>query len=153
MNSMKHITINFSLIFSLILGLTCVSEHSAVAIEKDQEILETAYLVGVDDVLDIIVLRPEELASTVTVAPDGTISFPYIGNIKVSDLSLNAIQTNIQQLLSDGFMKYPVLTVTLRESRSKKFFVYGEVMRPGSYPKEEMKKVIEISLNIGCKIG
>ena len=150
MKTTKQIVINFCLIFALIGAITYLSEHSAVAIEKDEKIVKTEYLVGVDDILDIIVLKPEEIANTVTVAPDGTISFPYIGNIKVSDMSLTAIQENIQNLLSDGFMKYPVLTVTLRESRSKKFFVYGEVMRPGSYPMEENTTVLRaISISGG----
>lgn len=91
------------------------------------------YIVGIDDVLDISVLQPEKLFVTVTVAPDGTISFPYVGNVPVQAKTLTQIQEEVQARLSDGFMKYPVVSVALRESRSRKFFVYGEVMRPGTY--------------------
>ncbi|MDD4202349.1 MAG: polysaccharide export protein [Candidatus Omnitrophica bacterium] len=142
MNSIKQLLMSTCLGLILVLGLTFVSVNTSYAIENEQEIIAKQYLVGVDDVLDIVVLRPEEIANTVTVAPDGTISFPYIGNIKVSDMSLNDIQADIQERLSNGFMKYPVLTVTLRESRSKKFFVYGEVMRPGPYPMEDNTTVL-----------
>jgi len=47
------------------------------------------------------------------------------------------IKETIEGRLADGYMKYPVVSVTLRESRSKKFFVYGEVARPGSYTLDE----------------
>jgi polysaccharide export outer membrane protein len=40
-------------------------------------------------------------------------------------------------------MKYPVVSVALKESRSRKFFVYGEVMRPGSFPLEENMSVLK----------
>jgi len=100
------------------------------------------YAVGIDDVLDIAVLQPEKVAVTVTVSPDGAITFPYIGNVSVKGLSLAKVQDDIQSRLADGYMKYPVVTVSLKESRSRKFFVYGEVMRPGTYPIEENMSVL-----------
>jgi len=95
--------------------------------------VQAAYTVGVDDVLDINILQPEPLAATVTVAPDGSVNFPYIGNVKVKGASLENIQKEVQARLADGYMKYPVVSVALKETRSKKFFVYGEVVKPGTY--------------------
>lgn len=94
------------------------------------------YRVGVDDVLDITVIKPETIASTVTVAPDGAITFPYIGNVKAKGMTLPGIQIEVQKRLAD-YMEFPVVSVILRETRSKKFVIYGEVSRPGSYPVEE----------------
>lgn len=91
------------------------------------------YVIGTDDVLDLSVLQPEKLFVTVTVAPDGSVSFPYIGSVKAKDLTLTALQQDIQARLANGYMKYPVVSVALREARSRKFFVYGEVIRPGTY--------------------
>jgi polysaccharide export outer membrane protein len=39
-------------------------------------------------------------------------------------------------------MKYPVVSVSLKESRSKKFFVYGEVNKPGTYIMEDNMSVL-----------
>jgi len=91
------------------------------------------YVVGVDDILDINILKPEILPNIVTVSPNGAINFPYIGNVTVKGMTLTQVQNEIQKRLSDGYMKFPVVSVSLRESRSKKFFVYGEVMKPGTY--------------------
>ncbi|HOU36536.1 MAG TPA: polysaccharide biosynthesis/export family protein [Candidatus Omnitrophota bacterium] len=91
------------------------------------------YVVGVDDVLDISVLQPEKLLSTVVVSPDGSIAFPYIGSVIVKGQTLSQVQRTIESKLADGYMKYPIVSVALKESRSRKFFVYGEVNKPGTY--------------------
>jgi len=101
------------------------------------------YLVGINDILQIDILRPEALTAMETVTPDGAISFPYIGTVMVKGKTLNQIQQLIQSKLADGYMKYPVVTVSLKESRSKKFFVYGEVVHPGSYPIEPNTTVLK----------
>jgi polysaccharide export outer membrane protein len=95
------------------------------------------YRVGVDDVISITILRPENFETTVTVSPDGFITFPYIGTVKVKEKTLDEIRDSIQSELADGVMKYPVVLVTLKESRSRKFFVYGEVSKPGAYQLED----------------
>ncbi len=109
-----------------------------------------AYTVGVDDILSITVTRPESIEKEVTVAPDGAISFPYIGAIYVKGKSLAEIQNDVVSALSDGYMKYPLVTVTLVQSLSRKFFVYGEVVKPGNYPMQENTTVLRaISISGG----
>ena len=95
------------------------------------------YRVGVGDILEISVLQPEPIMNLSPVASDGTITFPYIGNVSVKGMLLGDVQNDIQKRLADGYMKYPVVSITLKESRSRKFFVYGEVMRPGTFPLED----------------
>lgn len=97
---------------------------------------EERYTIGVNDVLDIAVLQPDKLSTRVTVAPDGTISFPFIGDVRIKGMTPSEVQEVIQQRLADGYMKYPVVAVSLFESRSRNFYVYGEVVQPGSYPLE-----------------
>src|SRR5262245_57177063 len=59
------------------------------------------YMVGVDDILDIGVIKPETIAYTVTVSPDGAITFPYIGNVRVQGHTLSTIQDEVQKRLAD----------------------------------------------------
>jgi polysaccharide export outer membrane protein len=105
--------------------------------------VKAEYIVGVDDVMDISILQPEKMLITVTVAPDGTINVPYIGSQEVKGMTLSAIQDDIQKKLADGYMKYPVVAVFLKESRSMKFFVYGEVIKPGTYLIDENTTVLK----------
>jgi polysaccharide export outer membrane protein len=106
---------------------------AAGKLELTKEAKPAEYTIGVDDLLTIAVLQPEQLAADVTVAPDGSITFPYIGSVTAAGLTLSAIQKDIEARLSAGYMKYPVVSVSLKEARSRKFFVYGEVMRPGTF--------------------
>jgi len=101
------------------------------------------YTIGNEDILDIAVLQPEQLALTVTVSPDGSITFPYIGKVDVKGKTPSEVQEEIQSRLADGYLKYPVVSVAVKESRSKKFFVYGEVIRPGTYFLEDNMTVLK----------
>jgi polysaccharide export outer membrane protein len=81
--------------------------------------------------------------NNVTVAPDGSINYPYIGTVQVKGMTLEKIQDEIQKRLADGYMKYPVVAASLKENRSKKFFVYGEVIRPGTYALDENVTILK----------
>ncbi len=109
---------------------------------QEPQAVSPGYTIGVDDVLDINVLQPEKISTTVTVAPDGTINFPYIGSRQVKGKSIAEAQDVIQRGLADGYMRYPVVSISLRESRSRKFFVYGEVVKPGTYALDESTTVL-----------
>ncbi len=110
--------------------------HAADAVSSD------AYTIGVDDILSVAVLQPEQLLNEVTVSPDGSISFPYIGNVPVKGMSINEVREEIQKRLADGYLKYPSVVVSLKESRSRKFYVYGEVVRPGPYFMQDKTTVL-----------
>lgn len=123
---------------SFIIGcLLCLT-----TIVSAQEV-KNEYTVGPDDILNITVSRPEIIQNIVTVAPDGSISFPYVGVLDVDGKTLPEIQEMIRSGLEDGFMKYPVVTVSLQQSLSRKFFVYGEVIKPGNYLLDERTTVLK----------
>ena len=107
------------------------------------------YKVGVDDVLDISVIKPEKIESTAVIAPDGTVTFPYIGNVHVEGLSLPAIQDEIQRRLANGYMEYPLVSVSLKATRSKKFTIYGQVVRPNAYPVQEGMTILRAITEAG----
>ena len=118
------------------------SPSAAPIATAPEEATPDMYRIGIDDILDIAVLQPEAMQTTVTVGPDGFISYPFIGSVEVRGRTISQVQEEIQRRLSDGYMKYPVVTVSLHESRSRKFFVYGEVTKPGPYPIEEHTTVL-----------
>ncbi len=109
---------------------------------EDDSSMVPEYTIGAEDVLEISVLQPDQIQVSAVVSADGFVSFPYIGMVKVKNLTLTEIQKNIQSRLADGYMKYPIVSVILKESHSRKFFVYGEVNKPGTYPLEENTTVL-----------
>jgi protein involved in polysaccharide export with SLBB domain len=101
------------------------------------------YTVGIGDVIAINLLQPEQSNNQSTVSPGGEISVPYIGSVKVKGKTLDEIQKLIQEKLVNGYLKYPVVTISLVQSHSRNFTVTGEVVRPGTYPLNENTTVLK----------
>lgn len=100
------------------------------------------YVVGPNDVLRIEVFGESELSREVTVTPDGFISFPMSGTIKVQDLTIADVATRVQaQLLK--VINNPVVTVTLQVSRSPQVQIVGEVLRQGPVPYYSRLSMVE----------
>ena len=101
------------------------------------------YLVGVGDILEISILQPDRLTNRATVSPGGDISVPFLGSVMVRDKTISQIQQIIQSRLASGYLKYPVVVVSLIESRSKYYTISGEVTNPGNYPLGENTTVLK----------
>ena len=93
----------------------------------------TTYLIGAEDVLTIRVWREPELSGPVGVRPDGKISMPLIGDVQAVGITPEKLAKNITEGLSK-FVTSPEVMVSVAEVNSKKYFISGEIMRPGSYP-------------------
>ena len=110
----------------------------SISSPKDKE-----YTVGIGDILEISILQPEQVTKENAVTPSGEISVPYIGSLKVKGKTISEIQLDIQQRLANGYLKYPIVTVTLLESRSRNFTISGMVQNAGSYPLGEYTTVLK----------
>ncbi|MCB9772165.1 MAG: polysaccharide biosynthesis/export family protein [Candidatus Omnitrophica bacterium] len=100
------------------------------------------YTVGPADILGIDILEPDQISTRAAVSPDGTITAPFIGQVLVAGLTANQIRETIEKRLADGYLKFPSVMVSLLESHSRKFFVYGAVQRPGAYDLPEKVTVL-----------
>lgn len=132
MNSKFISKIFFLLSFMLMFVHPCLAADT-----QAQTPSATTYTIGVDDILDIGILKPDPpLQLQLAVSPDGTITFPYIGTVTAKGKTLADVQSDIQTRL-ESYMNKPVISISLRESRSRMYFVYGEVQKPGSYPMKD----------------
>ena len=69
----------------------------------------------------------------VRVSPDGVITFPLAGSVKVGGLDV----PHAEAALTEQLKKYlinPQVSVFIKEYGNKIIYVLGEVQRPGSYP-------------------
>lgn len=71
------------------------------------------YRIRAGDVLQIEVLEDATLNRSAIVLPDGQITLPVAGTIRVSGRSLAQVQADIAQRLSPGFATTPTVYVTL----------------------------------------
>ncbi|HBE88044.1 MAG TPA: polysaccharide biosynthesis protein [Elusimicrobia bacterium] len=102
------------------------------------------YKVQAGDLLEIAVFQEKDMARTVRVSGNGTITFPLAGNIKLADLSVPEAEAMLAQALSE-FIINPQVTVLIREYSNKQVYVLGEVKKPGSItlPVERRLTVLE----------
>nr|MBD3325756.1 hypothetical protein [candidate division KSB3 bacterium] len=65
------------------------------------------YILGPDDVVQIKVLKEENLDKTVTVSPDGFITYPLLGDLRVDGLTTAQLDAQITSLLARDFLVDP----------------------------------------------
>lgn len=94
---------------------------------------QETYEIGAGDVLHVVVLGQSEMSGDFPVDREGMLSFPFLGRVKASDLSLKDLERKLTTLLADGYVKRPQVSITFKESRRQKVFVTGEVKKPGAY--------------------
>lgn len=107
------------------------------------------YIIGEGDVLQITVYDHPDLATTARVSAEGTILFPLIGRVKVADLTTSNISKTISGLLADGYVVDPQVSVFIREFRSQKATIIGQVNVPGLYNLQGYTTFLEILSKAG----
>lgn len=89
-----------------------------------------AYLLNPGDQLEISVWNEDALQKTITVLPDGMISFPLVGHLKAAGSSAAAVEKTISEKL-DSFIAEPEVNVTVSSTRGNVTYVVGKVLKPG----------------------
>jgi len=105
------------------------SENQAAERESTGSASEE-YVLGAEDVVEILVWRNEALSRTVSIRPDGKISIPIIGDIQAAGLTATQLRDSIKEHLQE-YKETPEVSVIIREVNSLAVFIMGEVARPG----------------------
>ena len=90
------------------------------------------YVVGPGDQLIIDIYGASQQSLKLTVSPDGDVTVPEFGPIRVSGLSINAAQAKIRSKLGSYYQSSEIKT-SLGQTRSIMVNVMGEVRVPGTY--------------------
>ena len=108
-----------------------------------------SYIVGEADVLRINVWKQPEISQlNVVVRPDGMVSVPLVGEVKVSGMTPVQIEAALISELKQ-YVNEPRVTVTVAEIGSKTVYVTGEVQHPGAYPLVGPVDVLQIIAKAG----
>jgi polysaccharide biosynthesis/export protein len=88
------------------------------------------YTVGAADELQVSVWGLKDLSADAVVLPDGTISLPLIGQVKVAGLDLQHVQETLSQRYAE-FILEPRVTVVVRNLGTITVSIVGDVNKPG----------------------
>jgi polysaccharide export outer membrane protein len=90
------------------------------------------YRIGIEDVLDVAVWNVAELQKTVPVRPDGKISLPLVNDVVAAGLTPMELRDLLTKKIAT-YVQHPDVSVVVREIRSLKVSVIGQVRAPGRY--------------------
>ncbi len=91
------------------------------------------YKISSGDILEIITWKEPDFSKEVLVRGDGKITFPLLGDIEVGGKTPTQVRNEITAKL-DAYVVNPVVSVSLKNPQSQKFYVLGEISKPGEYP-------------------
>jgi polysaccharide export outer membrane protein len=102
------------------------------------------YTIGPEDVLDINVFEAQEMNREVRVSASGEISLPLLGAVRAAGLTPRELETSLEELLHQKYMKDPHIGVFVREMQSHPVSVMGAVRKPGVFQIRGNKTLLEI---------
>jgi polysaccharide export outer membrane protein len=143
---------------SLLNSLEASRRSQGREIAREFAVLETEYLIGPGDVLQIIVWDHPELTipagsfrdaetSGQQVGDDGYVYYPYVGLIKAIGMNIAALRDVLTEELS-AYIQDPQLDVRVVGYRSKRVYVVGEVNEPGLLPLNDVPLTIADAISL-----
>lgn len=106
------------------------------------------YIIGPEDILLIRVWREPELSGPVAVRPDGKFSLPLVGDVQAAGLTPEQVTQRVKEALSK-YIRNPEVIVSVQKVNSKKYYISGEIQRPGEYPLVVPTTVVEAIAKAG----
>lgn len=110
----------------------------------------TEYQIGPADVLSIAVWQQTELSRTVTVRPDGFITYPLLGDLLVAGFTplqlRDQLATQLQEYVN---IMLSEVTVSVDEINSYTVSVMGEVKTPGRFSFQSQVTVLDVLAEAG----
>jgi len=119
-------------ILSVVLCITPDDVNAEMKPLKDKVSTEN-YILGYGDVIDVLVWKePDFTAEDSVIRLDGKITLPLVNDIRAAGTTTRALKAHLEIVLRK-YIDNPVVTVILKEARSQRFYILGEVARTGEY--------------------
>lgn len=102
-------------------------------------------LIGPGDVLKLSVYNNPDLATESRVSEAGTVTFPLLGTVAVAGLSVPDAEKKVAGLFEHGgYLRNPQVNIFVTVQQSQLASVLGQVNRPGRYPIEGKRSVLDL---------
>ena len=139
MNKYKKQITHWILLFGIVMIL---STWNTVVYAGQIDGAESDYRIGIGDVIEIQVWHEPDLSRTLTVRLDGRISLPLLGDIDTAGKTTSELDNYLEKKFSEVVTE-PAVSVILMESRSRRYYVVGQVMQPGEFPIEHPITILQ----------
>jgi polysaccharide export outer membrane protein len=119
-----------------------IKSNATIEPQQIPPIEVSEYILGFGDELEISIFKHDEITRKVRILPDGKIQYPLVGEINAQGLSVSQLRDKLRE----GLLKYyvdPQVSVIVTSIGSQKFYVLGEVHKPGVYQLDRPKTIVE----------
>ena len=107
------------------------------------------FVLGPEDVIEVVVWKNPDLTRQVVIRPDGKISLALIGDVMASGLTAEQLARTIAEKYK-AVKENPSVSVNVMEVNSYYVFMVGEVIKPGKLPLKSYTTILQaISLAEG----
>jgi polysaccharide export outer membrane protein len=118
-----------------VLLCSCASEYTVLNSVAD--IMQTLhgneeFIIGHGDKLGVTVWEQEGLDVEAIVQPDGKISLPLVNDVQAAGLTVEALRKDLNERYRE-FILEPTVSIIVKDIKSLKIYVLGEVNSPGEY--------------------
>lgn len=143
-----------ALLSLLLFTFGCAARSGQVEVQSAEDVPELRapaaqdFVFGPGDSFDIKVWKAPELDMTVTIAPDGRITFPIVGHIQVAGLTYPELVDILESSLAE-YYRDPQVAVNVVALSSQKVYVLGEVSNPAVLQLEGDMSVLEAMVRAG----
>jgi polysaccharide export outer membrane protein len=111
---------------------TAAATNAAPVVPAPAPKLPSDYIIGVEDILSVVFWRDKDLSADVVVRPDGKISLPILNDVPAAGMTPEALAAAVSRAATK-YVRDAGATVIVKEIRSRKIHVIGEVARPGPF--------------------
>jgi polysaccharide export outer membrane protein len=91
------------------------------------------YRIGAGDSLQLFVWKEPDLTRDVNVRSDGKVTIPLLGDVEAMGKTPSQLAADITKLLG-RFLEVPQVTIGVGRANSARFYVLGQVGKPGDFP-------------------
>ena len=101
------------------------------------------YVIGAEDALSVVFWRDKELSADVIVRPDGKISLPLLNDVMAVGLTPEQLAGELMKAATK-YIEDPTASVIVKEIRSRRVYILGQVGKPGPYPLTSDMTVLQL---------
>jgi len=129
-----------------------IGEFQADAPQEYRPVPQDEYVIGVNDVLDVVFLYHTNLTTReLVVRRDGRISLPYVGDQMAAGITPMTLDSLLTVRFSE-ILRDPNIPVIVTVPAPQKIFVLGEVNQPGEFEvKNDVTMLQSVALARGLK--
>lgn len=138
--SLRRLLASFSVVLLLLITSQSFGDEPAKAARMSD------YRLGTGDKISIKVYDEEELSLEAIVPSSGSISYPFLKEVKLAGKTVTEVETAIRTGLQGDYLIDPKVSVTVLVYRQ--FYIHGEVKYSGGYayqPDLTLRKAITLA--------